>query len=99
MNSKFVLLMASIWLTGVCAGFSQTPPNDDFANRIQLSGNDVTFTGSLAGATIEPYEWADCLCWPYAYFHPVSVWWSWTPTNSTEGHIVVQSYSQQVTQV
>jgi len=85
MNSKFVSLIGTIWLTGVCAGFSQAPPNDNFTNRIQLTGNDVTFVGNVAGATVEPGEYVD---------FPASVWWSWTATNTTQVHIVARSYSQ-----
>jgi hypothetical protein len=44
------------------------PPNDDFANRIVLSGMSVDVTGSNIGATSEPGEPGS----------DASVWWSWT---------------------
>ncbi|HEX4644434.1 MAG TPA: hypothetical protein VH598_02385, partial [Verrucomicrobiae bacterium] len=36
------------------AGLAQTPPpNDNFTNRITLTGDLVDFSGTLAGATLE----------------------------------------------
>ena len=51
-------------------GITQTPApaNDDFANRIELSGSSVSASGSNIGATIEPGD-------PGTY---ATVWWSWT---------------------
>lgn len=86
MNSKLLSFMGTIWLTGVCAGFSQAPPNDYFTNRIQLTGSDVIFVGNVAGATVEPWEWNDGFT--------ASVWWTWTATDTTQVHIVARSYSQ-----
>jgi hypothetical protein len=52
------------------------PANDDFSNRIQLIGTNLTTTGSDTYATLEPGEpdggWSGAQ----------SVWWTWTaPTN------------------
>jgi hypothetical protein len=45
-----------------------TPPNDNFANRITLSGTNVFFGGNGRNATAETPE-----------FHGAkSLWWSWT---------------------
>jgi uncharacterized repeat protein (TIGR01451 family) len=48
------------------------PPNDDFTNRIVLTGDSVTTTGSNTYATLEPGEpnggWSGAQ----------SVWWTWT---------------------
>src|SRR5258708_5235118 len=52
------------------------PPNDNFADRIVLSGNFITFSGTLAGATVESEE-------PDLYYSADhSVWWSWTAQES-----------------
>src|SRR5947209_11155950 len=32
------------------------PPNDHFADRIVLTGSSITFTGTLAGATLEGWN-------------------------------------------
>ena len=49
------------------------PANDNFANRIALSGTNVTATGSNLGATMEIDE-------PLhrGYYGGHSVWWRWT---------------------
>lgn len=53
------------------------PPNDDFANRIPLSGSQVLTNGSNLDATLEPGE-------PALPGFPggASVWWSWTAPRS-----------------
>jgi hypothetical protein len=60
-------------------GFGQAPPNDDFANATVLVGNDVTFSGTLSNATRNE------MCEPYGPCNDsgVTVWWSWTATQST----------------
>lgn len=51
------------------------PPNDDFANRITLTGNAVEADMPAFLATVEPFESTD---------YPHSIWWSWTaPTNGS----------------
>ena len=61
-------------VVGLGASFSRAQPaNDMLADRIVISGTDITVTGSNDGATWEvgePYH-ADM----YGY---TSVWWSWT---------------------
>jgi hypothetical protein len=60
--------------------FAQTPANDNFDNRTVLSGNSVSFSGSLSNATLESGE-------PPLVFGPNplngSIWWTWTATAST----------------
>jgi hypothetical protein len=76
--------------------FAQSPPlNDDFENRIVLSGNSVTFTGTLANATVQQDEPDSHSSWvpPEYYFYNTvrenaSVWWSWTA--STSGPVTVE---------
>jgi hypothetical protein len=50
---KLFAAAALVWST---SAFAQTPANDDFANRIVLSGSSISFGGSLAGATLESNE-------------------------------------------
>jgi len=65
-------------LYNALTGFTPPPPpppppvpNDNFADRIVLSGVDVSTTGSNIGATAEPQEPAQS--------GPInSAWWSWT---------------------
>jgi subtilisin family serine protease len=55
-------------------------PNDNFGNRIVLSGLPVSTTGSNIGATAEPQEPAQS--------GPInSVWWSWTAPNTERVNI------------
>jgi hypothetical protein len=68
------------------SSFAQSSPvNDNFENRIILSGRSVTFPGTLANATIEAGEplgvWNSGAFAPWTYFAlyvDASVWWSWT---------------------
>src|SRR5262249_49725994 len=51
----------------------RVPSNDNFANRIAISGTNTIVTGSTIGATLEPGE-------PLhrGYYGGSSVWWRWT---------------------
>lgn len=49
------------------------PPNDAFANRIALTGTNLTVSANNVAATVEPNEPA----YPSAQTG-ASVWWSWT---------------------
>ncbi|MEG3960330.1 S8 family peptidase [Microcoleus sp. herbarium2] len=51
------------------------PPNDNFANRIALTGDSANSTGTNSGATGEVGE-------PAQSGQINSAWWSWTPTSS-----------------
>ncbi len=66
----------------VLPGLGQSPPpNDNYTNRIILEGTDISFSGTLSGATREadPYEVV-----PQHINSPTqTVWWEWTPTQST----------------
>jgi hypothetical protein len=53
------------------------PANDDFSNRLELSGTSVTVTGSNALASAEPGEPAHAGGPPRR-----SVWWTWTAPQS-----------------
>ena len=73
--------------------FIPAPPNDNFANRITITGTSVTVSGSNIAATLEPNEPVHT-----ENFHGIeswtgsqSVWWTWqapksgTVTISTSG--------------
>jgi hypothetical protein len=80
-----------IWLfvtSTLCAqGQVMPPPNDNYSNRIVLTGTDNSFSGTLAAATREmtPFEVTSS-------FAPGSqtVWWSWTAP--TSGTVIVQIF-------
>src|SRR6266481_2620971 len=87
-----VLLVIALLMTRT--GFGQTPPNDNFADRTVLAGNNIVFTGDLSGSTIEPNE-------PVfdGYYFPStaithSVWWSWTATESGPVTLAALTYSE-----
>lgn len=62
------------------------PPNDDFADRIQLTGDSVSADGYTPGATIEPGEPAHF--WEDDGESFNSVWWTWTAPS--DGVVVLQ---------
>lgn len=78
------------------AAFSQTPPpNDNYSNSITLTGMDITFSGTLAGATLEDSQ----EIMAYIYFYGAlstgvteSVWWNWTAPTDT---VLTLEVSQQ----
>jgi len=82
-------LFMGIMLVSIAAAFGQAPANDDFANRIPLSGSSITFTGTLAGATLEDPE-GDYYHFPGALFSGGSVWWTWTASESSIMMMTVQ---------
>jgi len=77
----FTLQWAVVLTTNVPVGgdvtlkleFTPAPPNDDFVNRLKLSGSRISTNSSNAGATREPGE-------PDHPGNPggSSVWYSWT---------------------
>src|ERR1051326_8342506 len=77
--SLFVPAML-LTLAPATARCQSPPPNDNFANRIVLTGaNPLTATGSNAAATKEPGEPNHA-----GSMGGRSVWWSWsTPSNGT----------------
>jgi thiol-disulfide isomerase/thioredoxin len=69
---RFVLSVTVLF--GLCVSPSQAQPaNDMFANRIVLTGSNITVATSSVGATQEPGDPLQ----PYA-IGGASVWWSWT---------------------
>ena len=85
---------ALVLLASIAGAFGQSPPpNDDFANRIPVTGSSLIINGTLAGATYEdPVETANPP--PNIEYMPSvpgggSVWWTWTATQSTT--VVIQA--------
>jgi len=79
MMRKFTLGAALLFYSAVVA-FCQSPPlNDNFSNRTVLSGSSLSFTGTLASATLESGEPTTSCDAPV---FGGSVWWSWTATES-----------------
>jgi hypothetical protein len=75
---KQTLLLGTVCVAFALPGFGQAPPpNDNFSNRIVLTGNSVSFSGTLAGATLEADE---ALGGFLTNLIPQSqsVWWTWT---------------------
>jgi Fibronectin type III domain/PASTA domain/Divergent InlB B-repeat domain len=79
-----VALLAVVTWTSVALGV--TPPNDDFANAITLTGTDVTRTGDMnVGATLQPGEATTVASAPGG----ASLWYSWTAPGN--GMVVVET--------
>jgi hypothetical protein len=72
---KQLRLLLAVLVASAASAFAQVPANDNFANRIVLSGNLVTVNSTVVNATKEADE----------NFHAFnsgghSVWYEWTPT-------------------
>jgi len=70
---RFKAICAAIFCAGANYCFSAAPVNDNFADRLPLTGTSISFTGTLAGATLEQ----DDLQWSPGGTGSRSVWWSW----------------------
>ena len=88
---KLTLLAISLYLGLASVSYCQ-PANDNYADRIVLTGHNVTFTGDLTGSTVEANEPTGVLSWT-SFPATRSVWWSWTATESTPVTIVALGYS------
>src|SRR5689334_13534558 len=84
-SAFFVVTLMGLAGATVRAASQPSPMNDNFSDRIVLEGSSVTFTGALAGATLEPLE-SD---WTYARERAGSVWWSWTAPGSAPAIVQV----------
>ncbi len=82
------ILFGVLLFGGACFLAQSQPSNDDFENRITLTGSPVTFTGTLQNATVqvgEPTATSIGSSWPYGYYAQIqnaSVWWSWAASFS-----------------
>ena len=68
------------------ATFVPSPPNDDFANRMPISGRSNDIFGTIAGATVEPGESVN---------HRDSVWYRWRPPASGTATLKFNQYGVQ----
>jgi hypothetical protein len=94
MRFSIIPLAIIVCIIASDAGLCQAPPNDNFTDSIVLSGNDITFAGTLIGATTEPGEPVGRPISMLNGFHPErSVWWSWTATDTTPVTLIALSYS------
>ena len=82
--------MSALYLAGRVV--LAAPANDNFTNRIVLAGNDIVFSGTLAGATRETNQSEVRLpiALPYFYMPPrvQTIWWDWTATQP--GTVTIQ---------
>jgi hypothetical protein len=78
MKRGFVPVVLCVAFSWQC--FAQAPPpNDNFSNRIVLSGSQLTFSATLAGATVESNEYLGGYLTVFPCTTPTqSVWWTWT---------------------
>ncbi|MGA2747964.1 MAG: hypothetical protein ABSG59_04235 [Verrucomicrobiota bacterium] len=78
MKRGLVPVVLCVAFSGQC--FAQAPPpNDNFSNRIVLSGSQLTFSATLAGATVESNEYFGSYMTVFPCVTPTqSVWWTWT---------------------
>ena len=92
MGARQFGFFASIMLASAAGALGQaSPPNDSFANRTVITGSSLTFTGTLAGATLETGEPATSCSTSVS---GGSVWWTWTASDSTPVTIsIVRDYS------
>jgi hypothetical protein len=75
---KQALLLGTAYIAFSMRCFGQgPPPNDNFSNRIVLTGNSVAFSGTIAGATLEPNEALGGFL-SEEFNATQSVWWTWT---------------------
>ena len=91
---KHLLLLGVLFVALALPAFGQTPPaNDDFTNRTLLTGNSVAFSGTLAGATMEPNEAAGGFI-SNNLTETQSVWWTWKATKTSLVTIEMTGASQ-----
>jgi hypothetical protein len=81
-----------------CLAFGQTPPsNDNISNSIVLTGTDVVFNGSLAGATLEDLQERTFFSYLGITFTQ-SIWWKWIAPTTTSLTVQILSSSLDSTQ-
>jgi hypothetical protein len=76
-GAKYITAFVTLILCCFSRSLAQSPPNDDFANRIVLTGSSLIFTGTFEGSTVETAEGPGF----QGYYPPPgggSVWWTWT---------------------
>lgn len=66
------------------------PPNDDYENRTQLTGDNITFSGTTVGATTQADEFQATY---FQWLTMPTVWWTWTAPATGQVSIDLISYS------
>ncbi len=100
MKINGMILLVALALFASLTAFGQSPPpNDNYANRTVLTGTDITFSGTLAGATFEDTN--EIGTFDPAFSRPLSnpssynsIWWTWTAPVSTSLTLQVLSDDQ-----
>ena len=80
-SSLFLILCALPWVVSA----NPPPPNDDFANAIELIGFPVSVAGTTVGATVEPGEPP-----PWWGQNEGSVWYRWTAPHTGRLRMVAE---------
>jgi hypothetical protein len=84
MNRLFLALTCALFVLSPLCAFAAAPANNNFSNRITLTGTNITTTGSNVGANKESGEPNHA-----GNIGGKSIWWSWTaPTN---GEVVIST--------
>src|SRR5882672_1616496 len=88
---------SAVLLASVADALGQSPPpNDNFADGTVLTGSSITFTGTLAGATLESAE--TNTAFSFSSLPGGSVWWTWTaPASTTVVIAIVRDSSANTT--
>ncbi|HEU0011092.1 MAG TPA: immunoglobulin domain-containing protein [Verrucomicrobiae bacterium] len=78
------MLWSSVLLVAFLERSQAAPPNDNFVDRIVLSGNSIAFDGTLVGATRERAGEQGEVRPPSGGWNGFygTVWWSWTAEQS-----------------
>src|SRR5436190_22675530 len=82
-------LWGSMLLVTLRGSLAAAPPNDNFVDRIVLSGNLIAFDGTLVGATREQAG-DQGEVWPGTGGWYGTVWWSWTAGESVPVTLTVK---------
>jgi hypothetical protein len=85
-STRAIALAAMLALFAPAAARAAPPPNDDFADAVELSGDSPEASGTTEGATAEAGE-PDRL----GDLAGTSVWYRWTPTRSGLVTVACQS--------
>lgn len=94
---KCLLLLLFAFGASLTMWAQNAPPNDNYTNRIQLVGSDVTFSGTTIGATLDDGEGMMMgnagLYGPSGQPPGPTVWWTWTAPISGQVTVSLASNS------
>jgi hypothetical protein len=90
-NGEVVVVGIILLRALLSSGQIVPPPNDNFSNRIVLAGTGLSFSGTLAGATVATNE----ITPPFLSSGVTqTVWWTWTPAQTSTAIIQVLTPSK-----